>query len=330
MSSIVPGIDDFPMSAATKLRGGDLCMVEKMVSDLTEPRRIQLCASRSLPNIRVSHVALNFGHLFGVQHRSAIHVTSPPINIFQIMVPLSGHLVCASDIVAAPGTALVYTPREPLNTYWSDDCVALVLSISAEKAGALAHATFPGLELNRIQARSLMMLTEGMGRSFANALGAICQESVDPDSAFSRGITARSLEEALLLSLLLPLAQNGNARIPCARIACNNRKTYVARAVDYIEAHLDEDITLTDLIRASGASARTLQYGFTEQFGVGPMTYLKRLRMRCIHDALRRASPGSCSIGNVAAQWGFYNGSAFARIYRQMFGELPSETLSRQ
>jgi transcriptional regulator GlxA family with amidase domain len=32
----------------------------------------------------------------------------------------------------------------------------------------------------------------------------------------------------------------------------------------------------------------------------------------------------------VAAHWGFYNGSAFARIYRQMFGELPSKTLSRR
>ncbi|MGI6247676.1 MAG: helix-turn-helix domain-containing protein [Pseudochelatococcus sp.] len=330
MSSVIPGVDGFPMGAATKLRGGDLCVVEKMVGDLAAPRRIAPRASRCSPNIRVSHVGLNVGHLFGVQHRSAVHVTSAPIGIYQVMVPLSGRLIGACETIAVPGFALIYTPKERLDTSWSDDCVALVLSVSPEKAAALARAAFPGLELDRVPARPLMRLSEGAGRSFANALGAICQESVDPASAFSRGVTARSLEESLLLSLLAQFTRDGDARLPAADAPGGKRRTYVGRAVDYIDAHRADDITLVDLIRVAGVSARTLQYGFTERFGVGPMTYLKRLRMQCVRDALRSAPPESCSVGNVAAQWGFYNGSAFARVYRRMFGELPSETLSRR
>jgi transcriptional regulator GlxA family with amidase domain len=34
-------------------------------------------------------------------------------------------------------------------------------------------------------------------------------------------------------------------------------------------------------------------------------------------------------VGDVAATWGFYNGSAFAKAYRRQFGELPSATLNR-
>ena len=327
MSLTVPGIAGFPMEVATKLRGTDPCIVERMVSNLIEPRRIRLLARQSTPDIRVSHVVLSFGHVFGVQHGSAVHVTSAPIASWQIMVPLRGHLLGHADgaeITAAPGSALVYAPQDPLNTYWSEDCVALVLSISAERLRALVRATLPGFALDDMPARSLMPLTSGSGRSFANALGVICQESVDPDSAFSRGLTAGSLEETLLLSLLL--AQRQNAPTPVIRGACVSRQTCVGRAIDYIDAHCADDVTLADLVQVTGVSARTLQYGFMEQFGVGPMTYLKPSRMRCIRDALRKARPG-LSIGDVAAQWGFYNGSTFARLYRRMFGELPSETL---
>jgi AraC-like DNA-binding protein len=331
MSQIIPGVSGFPMGVATKLRGTDLVVAERTVSGLIEPRRISPCASRTATDIRISHVAMNLGHLFGVQHGAAVHVTSAPICSYQVMAPLRGQLVGYADgdeIVATPGAALVYSPQDCLNTYWSDDCIAVVLSVPSEKLKALARATFPGVELSGMPTRSLMALTEGGGRSFANVLGIICQESVDPDSAFSRGLTTKSLEETLLLSLLL--AQKQNARLHCAETNCSNRTTYVGRALDYIDAHCTDEISLSDLLRSAEVSARTLQYGFLEQFGVGPMTYLKQIRVRHIHDTLRKAQPGSCSIGDVAAHWGFYNGSAFARIYRKMFGELPSETLSRR
>jgi AraC family ethanolamine operon transcriptional activator len=35
------------------------------------------------------------------------------------------------------------------------------------------------------------------------------------------------------------------------------------------------------------------------------------------------------SIGDVAASWGFWHWSHFAGKYRELFGELPSQTLQR-
>jgi AraC-like DNA-binding protein len=325
---IIHGVDNFPLSAATKLRGRDLSEVEVMATDLIGPRCIRSRAGRSVPDIRVSHIAVGFGHLFGVGHKLPIDVTSPPINVYQVMVPLHGQLVRTPDIVAAPGSALIYAPQDCLNTYWSEDCVALVLSISAEKLGAVARAMLPHLDLADMPIAPWMTLTEGSGRSFANALAAICQESMDPNSAFSRGVTTRSLEETLLLSLLL--AQQRFAQPLPGETLRRKPKSYVARALDYIDAHHADDITLADLTGITGVSARTLQYGFMEQFGVGPISYLKRLRLRSIHDTLRKAQPGACSVGDIAARWGFYNGSNFSRLYRKTFGELPSETLGRR
>jgi AraC-like DNA-binding protein len=328
--SIIPGIDGFPMGVATKLRGTDLVLVEEAVSKLVEPRRIRTRTSRPRTDIRISHVSIGLGHLFGVQHGEAVHATSGPIGSYQIMVPLRGRLVRHAqdaDIVAEPGSALVYAPQDCLDTYWSERCVALVLSVPAEKLKALARSACPGLETHCLRVNPLMKLTEGSGRSFANALGTICQESVDPESAFSRGLTTRSLEETLLLSLLLAQKQDAPAQ---ATVVCPNRQAYVVRALDYIDAHCADEIGMVDIVQATGVSVRTLQYGFMEQFGVGPMTHLRNLRLERIHAVLKAAPPGSCSVGDVAASWGFYNGSAFARAYRKQFGELPSETLARR
>lgn len=327
--SIIPGIDGFPMGSATKVHGTDLVQVEETVSRLVGPRRIRTRSNRTRVDIRVSHVSIGLGHLFGVQHGEAVHATSGPISAYQIMVPLRGQLVRHThdaEIVVVPGSALVYAPQDCLDTDWSEHCVALVLSVPAEKLKALARATCPGLEAHCLRINPLMKLTEGSGRSFANALGSICQESVDAESAFSRGLTTKSLEETLLLSLLL--AQSQDALLPAA--ACPNRQAYVARALDYIDAHCGDEIGIANIVEATGVSARTLQYGFIEQLGVGPMTHLRNVRLERIHAALKAAQPGSHSVGDLAAGWGFYNGSAFARAYRKQFGELPSQTLARR
>jgi len=59
------------------------------------------------------------------------------------------------------------------------------------------------------------------------------------------------------------------------------------------------------------------------------MAYLKRVKLgRCREDLLA-ASPDTEFVGDIAAIWGFYHLSSFARDYRRVFGELPSESLKR-
>lgn len=326
MTQIIPGIEGFPLGAATKLRCADPALAEQTVGNLVEPRRL-LMRGRAA-DIRISHVTLNLGHLFGVSHGAAILATSGPIASYQVMVPLRGTLVGHTrhgEVVTSTGNALVYSPRDCLDTCWSEDCVGLVLSVPAERLRSLARDACPGIDTDVISLKPLMVLTQGSGRSFANALGTICQESVDPDSAFSRGVTTRSLEQTLLLSLLLAQQEGGQPSLPAAS---QNRNAYVARALAFIEANCADDIGLADLTRATGVSVRTLQYGFMERFGVGPTAYLKQARLRRIRDALRAAEPGTGTVGDIAARWGFYNGSSFARAYHKLFGELPSQTLA--
>jgi AraC-like DNA-binding protein len=98
---------------------------------------------------------------------------------------------------------------------------------------------------------------------------------------------------------------------------------YLARAVEYLEAHLAERITLGDVARAAGRSARTVDAAFREHLGVSPMTHVRNLRL----DRVRAALPASRQKTSVIAlNAGFTHLGRFAAAYRERFGELPSAT----
>jgi AraC family ethanolamine operon transcriptional activator len=103
----------------------------------------------------------------------------------------------------------------------------------------------------------------------------------------------------------------------------------VRRAREYIAAHIHEPLTLKDLYAALGVSRRTLFYSFESVFGVTPMEYIKVQRLQGARRMLKQANPTTASVAAVAHQWGFWHSGLFAKAYKAMFGELPSETLRK-
>lgn len=101
------------------------------------------------------------------------------------------------------------------------------------------------------------------------------------------------------------------------------------QAEDYMLAHLDQPLTLTQLCQALYVSKRSLFYGFEDMFGVSPMAYLKIQRLQTVRRSLKVATPETASVANIARQFGFWSPGHFSRDYKTMFGELPSETLRR-
>lgn len=312
------------MDVATVLRARDLRVAEQTVSNIIDPRRFCYPGRVRPSNVRISHVAMNVGHLFGARHGVPVHVTSEPITSYQIMVPLRGRLQVERNI--EPGSAFVYSPRDRMNTFWSPDCVSLVLSLPENSFRGFLRRMFPDRDWRALpRSAPRIDLSADSGRSFANILGTICRESLNENSAFRLGVSTRSLEESLLLSLLMVLSDD---LLPVTGRPSPCRRATVARAVEYINDNCQDEIVAADLVAAAGVSIRSLQMGFMERFGVGPMTYLKQVRLRRVHEALRAADPGRQTVGDIAAEWGFYNGSAFAKAYKAFFGELPSKTLS--
>lgn len=104
----------------------------------------------------------------------------------------------------------------------------------------------------------------------------------------------------------------------------------VKTAEDYALSRIGEPLYVTDLCRAAAASERALEYAFKEVMGLTPVTYLIRLRLHRVRQALLAANHGSTTVSSEALNWGFWHFGEFSRAYKECFGELPSNSLQRK
>jgi AraC family ethanolamine operon transcriptional activator len=105
----------------------------------------------------------------------------------------------------------------------------------------------------------------------------------------------------------------------------------VARSLEIIHDSDLENISAVDLCKNAGCSQRTLEKCFSKRFGVTPKKYVKCLRLAQVHKELRIFdAQGYDSIIELAGVHGFWHMGQFAADYRRIYGELPSDTLSRR
>ncbi len=107
-----------------------------------------------------------------------------------------------------------------------------------------------------------------------------------------------------------------------------HRKKVVDSARQFLDHHLDEPVTVTQLCEVANVSRRSLQYSFESILGISPIQYLRISRLNGVRRNLVAARQGQ-SVSDIAAQWGFWHLSQFAKDYKQLFGESPSQTLVR-
>ena len=97
------------------------------------------------------------------------------------------------------------------------------------------------------------------------------------------------------------------------------------RMIDYIEAHLGEEVSITDLAKEVGLSPDHFSRCFAVSFGQPPHRYVQQRR---IEVALRMLTSSSRSIAEISVELGFSDQSHFTRVYRQQTGMTPSQTRS--
>jgi AraC-like DNA-binding protein len=100
------------------------------------------------------------------------------------------------------------------------------------------------------------------------------------------------------------------------------------RAAQYIDAHLDDSLSIDDVAAAAGVAGRTLHKHFHDEHGTSPMRYVRDCRFIQVRRALLQAGPQD-SVTTIAVHWGFCHLGRFSAEYRKRYGETPSETLRR-
>jgi transcriptional regulator GlxA family with amidase domain len=84
--------------------------------------------------------------------------------------------------------------------------------------------------------------------------------------------------------------------------------------------------SVIELCQRLQVSRRTVQNSFRSVAETTPLNYLRSVRLNGVRRALMSTPASHLSIGDAAAQWGFYHLSHFAEEYQALFAELPSQT----
>ena len=95
----------------------------------------------------------------------------------------------------------------------------------------------------------------------------------------------------------------------------------VLDAVEAMESHVADPLSLPQLAVIAGVSPRQLNRLFRDRLRISTMGYYRDLRLDV---AQRLMSHSPLSLTEIALATGFANSAHFARVYTARFGEAPS------
>ena len=246
-------------------------------------------------------------------------------DLYLVQVPLAGRVsmsVGDETFVSTPDRAAVLGPgiRVSMSVHRSNRELLLrldqasITEVLRKKLGRDPRAP--------ISFEPQMDLTTPANRTFRGLL-TLFVDAID--TATIHSVAVREFERLLVSQLVLGQPNNYSdefderPRPPVARL--------VARAVEIIEAHAHEPLTVDDIAEAVGIGTRALQDGFRRDYDTTPMTFLREVRLRRVRTELIEADPATTTVTDVALRWGFLHQGRFSVTYRNRFGETPSYTL---
>jgi AraC-like DNA-binding protein len=98
----------------------------------------------------------------------------------------------------------------------------------------------------------------------------------------------------------------------------------VRRALQHIEQHLAQPLTLADLAGMAGLSVWRFATVFRQQVGTSPHRYICRLRVERAQALIRGGMPPA----TAASEAGFYDQSHLARHFKNWCGMTPGQYFS--
>lgn len=294
----------------------------EVIGDSYEPHAMTGIGSQIDGDIIFNAVALN--EIAFTFMRSSVDSTVTPLSstpVVHVKIPLVGHGAFraegAEPVAISRDHGLVYLPSphsaidvragsEELNVRIPARSLAQI----AGSAGIPARLG-PVLDLRRPGMRSWLRMLRGaiMG--------------LDSDaSVLTSSLAVRHFEDLLISSLLAANALPGHAG--------GVRGSAVGAVVDLVESLPERPWRLAELADAAGVTVPELQAAFRQETGMGPLTCLRRIRLRHAHAQLIAADPAAATVEEIARRWGFAHQGRFAAAFRKEFGLSPSEALRQR
>lgn len=245
----------------------------------------------------------------------------------EIWVPLSGRMFAydgGSQFQYGDGRAYFCTSE--IRNIRTTTTSAIGLRFNMQKLNAARAAMIGEPTAREIPSRTRLIDLEANGVNFVTLLRTMMRQ-IDELQANQATLERLAMDDQLYrlaAAMLEPDLLFARENVVPMRHHSQER---VARLCEFLQGNLSHPISLTDMERISGLSARVLQYSFQRAFGMRPKQWLCKQRLHAARAALMR-SCGQIKLTALAYEFCFPSPSVFSRAYQMEFGELPSETLA--
>ncbi len=247
-----------------------------------------------------------------------------------VMFPVEGEYAIRADNRCVHGdetTATIINPNRPVTLEASMDYRNISVSLTRSAVdnaltNHLGHAPSAAVTFDP-HPQPLALGAEAV----RNLVMEVWRECHNPLAYVTFDAVGRELEVLLASMLLLRVPNNYSDRL--SRKSECRPSAACQQTANFLRTHAREDIRLEDIIAASGIAKTSLYTQFKKHYGLTPMEFLRRERLRLAHDILTTAKGASVSVTTVATDCGFNHFSRFSSYYKARYGELPSETLAR-
>jgi len=281
-----------------------------------------------LKNHEISQSCLSFAKfselkITSISYGAEVKVRSPELErVFHLQVIMKGNCRVTfkdAEIILQKGDAIMLNPNELIILDYSFDCEKLIINIPESTIqssllfdqGCIPRSgiRFKRLPVNLFRFPSLIKLIETV---FLEV------EDYNSDIFFSFDPYKEIIARKLLSTFINNIQKDGN------NTSVNHHIDTITR---YIDDNLKNDINVDELADISKVSVRSIYNIFSDSLSTTPRNYIKNRRLQQVREKL--LSGAARNVTEVALDYGFMHLGRLSCNYKQLFGELPSETLKK-
>ncbi|MFU3251456.1 AraC family transcriptional regulator [Pseudomonas aeruginosa] len=258
---------------------------------------------------------------FSYGERVSINISSPDDDAYYLHMIMSGACSLSShghehDFI--PGEILLINPDDTLKLRYSNDYEKLVIRLPASLIKAVCDERQYVMPRDGVHFSPVHRLSQE--NNIFSLLSLVCREAENEPN----DLQIQRHYAKILVGKLLSLPGN-NLRLK----ALAGESVSFDRIEEVIEQNLKNDISLNQLAELLDVSIYSLFPVFEKHVHTTPKRYIRQRKLEAVRIHLSDPAAVINNITEVALSYGFYHLGRFAEMYRNAFGELPSETFSK-
>lgn len=233
-----------------------------------------------------------------------------------------------NGLVLPPGSMLLFREGEELNTRLSPNSNWLTIQLDRQSLAQIGlepsnrgvDAWKPDVESDRVLRKKILKSMRFIGSTTHRTRQA---------GLLAANQSINDVEDYVLVVLSRLIGARRVVPVISSRQGKEEALWIVRDAINYMEANIDSPITIAEICAALPTNIKSLERAFLHTYGIGPKQYLSRYRLSNLRRMLLRATGGERVLTEAYLACGLPHFSRAAQRYKDLFGELPSLTLSR-